>query len=182
MSEPTTETAVFSVRIDGTKEDVWRELTRTDRPQDAMFHTLLHTTGLEPGASYQMRTPNGRHVNAVGEIIEYEPPSRLKQTVRFVSTDDPVVTVTYEISDHPDGGVELCLTVEDLPVGSKVAKTWKGSGGGAFITATLKQIVEEGQASRSTRLMYKFFDVFAPVIAPIVTPKRTRVEHWPMGD
>ncbi len=33
----------------------------------------------------------------------------------------------------------------------------------------------------STRVMYKFFDVLAPVIAPIATPKRTRVEHWPMN-
>lgn len=89
-----TETAVFSIRIDGTKEAVWRELTQTDKPQDAMFHTVLHSTGLQPGASYQMRTPDGRYVNTIGEILEYDPPNRLKQTVRFVRYDDPPVTAT----------------------------------------------------------------------------------------
>ncbi len=177
-----TETAVFAIHINASREAVWAEITRTDKPQDAMFHTVLHSTGLKPGASYQMRTPNGRHVNAVGEILEYDPPARLKQTVRFVRYDDPPVTVTYDIVDAADGGVDLTVTVEDLPLGTKTGTSWKGSGGGDWICATLKQIVEEGQASFSTRAMYTFFDVFAPVLAPLATPKRTRVENWPLGD
>lgn len=177
-----TETAVFSTHINATREAVWAEITRTDKPHDAFFHTVLHTTGLEPGASYQMRTPNGRYVFAQGEILEYEPPTRLKQTVRFVRYDDPPVTVTYSIEDAPEGGVDLVVTVEDIPSGTKTADTWKGSGGGAWTCKTIKEIVEDGQASFSTRLMYKFFDVFAPVIAPLTTPKRTKVEHWPMND
>ncbi|MEL6983787.1 MAG: SRPBCC domain-containing protein [Actinomycetota bacterium] len=176
------ETAVFSIHISGTKEAVWRELVQTDGPQDALYHTILHTTGLEPGASYQMRTPNARYVNTIGEILEYDPPNRLKQTVRFVRFDDPPATATYELVDAPDGGVELTLTLENLPAGTKSAKGWKGSGGGEFVVNTLKQIVEDGHASRSTRWMYRFFDVFAPVLAPLATPKRTRVEHWPLGD
>jgi len=52
----------------------------------------------------------------------------------------------------------------------------------AATVKTLKQIVEDGQASTSTRTMYKFFDVFSPVISPLSTPKRTSVEHWPMND
>ncbi len=177
-----TETAVFSIQIDATKEAVWREITRTDKPQDAMYHTVLHSTGLKPGATYQMRTPSGKYVNTIGEIIEYDPPNRLRQTVRFVRYDDPPVTVTYDIADLPEGGVELTLTVEDLPIGTKSGDGWTGSGGGRWICMTIKQIVEEGQASVSTRMMYKFFDVFAPVLAPLATPKRTRVEHWPLGD
>lgn len=180
MSE--TETAVFSIHINATKEAVWQEITRTDGPQDAMFHTVLHSTGLKPGASYQMRTPNGRYVNAIGEILEYDPPVRLKQTVRFVKDDEPEVTVTYDIVDEASGGVNLTMTIEDLPTGSKTAKGWTGSGGGDWICKTLKQIVEEGQASPSTRAMYWWFDTFSPVIAPIFTPKKTRVEHWPLED
>lgn len=179
MSEP--ETIVYAIHIDGTKEAVWAELTRTDRPQDAFWHTVLHSTGLEPGAVYQMRTPNGRYVNAVGEILEYDRPNRLRQTVRFVRYDDPAVTATYELADAPQGGVDVTVTIEGVPPGTKTGEAWKGSGGVEFIAKTLKQIVETGEASRSTRLMYTFFDVFAPVIAPIATPKRTRVENWPMG-
>lgn len=177
-----TETAVFSTHIDATKEAVWAEITRTDQPQDAMYHTVLHTTGLRPGAQYQMRTPDGRYVNAIGELLEYDPPTRLKQTVRFVRYDDPPVTVTYDIEDAPEGGVDLTITVEDIPVGTKTGNGWKGSGGIDWVGMTLKNVVEDGQAPLSTRVMYKFFDVFAPVIAPLATPKQTKVEHWPMND
>lgn len=175
-----TETAVFSIHIVATKEAVWQEITRTDKPHDAMYHTVLHSSGLKPGASYQMRTPSGKYVNTIGEIVEIDPPNRLKQTVRFVRYDDPPVTITYDIADAPQGGVDLTLTVEDLPVDTKSGDSWKGSGGGKWIVKTIKQIVEDGEASFSTRLMYKFFDVFAPVLAPIATPKQTRVENWPM--
>ena len=72
-----TETAVFSIHIDATKEAVWREITRTDKPHDAMYHTVLHSTGLKPGASYQMRTPNGKYVFTIGEIVEYDGQSRI---------------------------------------------------------------------------------------------------------
>ena len=147
-----------------------------------MFHTVLHSTGLKPGASYQMRTPDGRYVNTIGEILEYEPPTLLKQTVRFARYDDPPVTATYEIEDAPQGGVVLTLTLEDLPVGTKSGDGWTGSGGGAWIIKTIKRIVEDGHAPPSTRAMYKFFDVFSPVLAPLATPKRTRVENWPMDD
>lgn len=129
-----------------------------------------------------MRTPNGRYVNAVGEILEYEPPARLKQTVRFVKYTDPPVTVTYDIADAPQGGVDLTVTIEDIPVGTKSGDSWKGSGGGGRVVKTIKEIVEDGRASPSTRAMYTFFDVFAPVIAPLATPKRTRAENWPMND
>lgn len=175
-----TETQVFTVHIDATKEAVWHELTRTDKPHDAMFHTVLHTTGLQTGASYQMRTPDGRYVNAIGEILGYDPPHRLKQTIRFVRYDDPPVTATYDITDAPQGGVDLTLTIEDIPTGTKTCESWKGSGGGQFVVATVKEIVEAGEAKFSTRAMYKFFDVFAPVIAPLATPKRTKVENWPI--
>ena len=177
-----TETAVFSTHINASKEAVWAEITRTDKPHDAFFHTVLHTTGLKPGATYQMRTPNGRYVFAQGEILEYEPPTHLKQTVRFVRYDDPPVTVTYSIDDAPEGGVTLVVTVEDIPSGTKTADTWTGSGGAAWTCKTLKRIVEDGKAPVSIRAMYKFFDVFGSVLAPLSTPKRTRVEHWPMND
>ncbi len=173
---PRTETVVYSIHIDATKEAVWSELTKTDEPQAAFWNTVLHSTGLEPGAAYQMRTSNGRSVNAVGEILEYDPPNRLKQTVRFTQYDDPPVTATYELADAPQGGVEFTVTVEDVPVDTKTGKSWKGSGGAEFIAKTVKQTVEDGAASLSTRAMYRFFDL----LGPLAVPKRSKVEHWPL--
>ena len=94
-----------------------------------------------------MRTPDGRYVNAVGEILEYDPPNRLRQTVRFVSYDDPAVTATYELADAPQGGVDFTVTLEDVPTGTKTGDSWKGSGGAEFVAKTVKQIVEDGRAS-----------------------------------
>jgi uncharacterized protein YndB with AHSA1/START domain len=177
---PETETAVFATHINATKEEVWRELTRTDAPQDAMYHAVLHTTGLKPGASYQMRTPNGKYVTVVGEILEYNPPVRLRQTVRFVKYDDPPVIVTYDIADSADGGVDLTLTVENIPVGTKTGDSWTGSGGGNWVCKTIKEIVEDGQTSLSTRIMYRMWDTLGPLLAPIANPKHTRAENWPL--
>lgn len=171
-----TETVVFAVHINATKEAVWAELTKTDEPQDAFWHTVLHSTGLAPGASYQMRTPDGRYVNAVGEILEYDPPNRLKQTVRFVRYDDPPVTATYELADAAQGGVDFRVTIEDVPTGTKTGDSWKGSGGAEFLAKTMKLIVEEGRASLFNRAMYRFFDL----VGPLANPKRTKVEHWPL--
>lgn len=171
-----TERVVFSIHINGSKEAVWQELTKTDEPQASLYNTVLHTKGLVPGNRYQMRSPDGRTVNTIGEILECDPPSLLKQTLRFTRMDDPECTITFEIADAAQGGVDLTLTVDDLPVGTKTSKGMTGSGGGDWILKTLKRIVETGKVGLSTRVMYKFFDIFGPT----VLPKRTRVEHWPM--
>lgn len=170
-----TETHMFAVQIDASKEAVWRELTKTDEPNDAFWHTVLHTTGLQPGSTYQTRTPDGRYVNAIGEILECDPPNRLKQTMRFVRLDDPPVTVTYDLTDADQGGVDLTVVVEGVVPDSKSGKSWGGSGGAEFVAKTIKQLVEDGRAPLSIRAMYRFFDL----IGPLGNPKRTRVEHWP---
>ena len=74
--------------------------------------------------------------------------------------------------------MDVTRTVDDLPVDTKTGKSMQGSGGGDFICKTLKQVVEQGRPSFSTRVMYRLFDL----LGPAVLPKRTRVEHWPMDD
>ncbi len=170
------ERTVYSVHIDGTKEAVWHELTRTDQPQAALWNAVLHCAKLEPGSPYQMRTQDGRFVNALGEILACDPPTLLKQSMRFTQLDDPFCTVTYEIADAPQGGVELTLTVDDLRPDTKTGKSWRGSGGAAFVCNTLKRVVEKGKASFSLRAMYGVFGL----LGPLAMPKRSRVEHWPM--
>lgn len=171
------DTLMYSIQINATKEAVWAELTKTDSPQAAFWNTVLHTTGLQPGATYQMRSPDGKYVNTMGTIEEYEPHTRLVQTLRFVRYDEPPCTVTYEIDDAPEGGVTLTVRVDGpAPKDSKTMKGLEGGGGFAWIVKTVKRIVEDGQAPFATRAMYRV----AQVLAPIMEPKSTRVEHWPM--
>jgi uncharacterized protein YndB with AHSA1/START domain len=164
--------AVFRITIAADIQRVWRELTKTDEAQGAIFNAWLHTTGLQPGAPMQMRTGTGQHVIVVGDVVEWDPPRRFVHSHRFTQYDDPVCRVAYDLKPV-DGGVEVTLTVIDLPAGSATAKSM--ASGGTTILKTLKSICETGRPPLGTRLMYWMFDHME-----FVLPKRTRAEHWPL--
>jgi uncharacterized protein YndB with AHSA1/START domain len=164
---------VSKVVIKGRIEDVWREITKTDEPQQAMFNAKMHTIGLAPGAPIQMRTPDNKYTSVVGEILELDPPRRLSHTMKFTTYDDPYCKVTYDL-EEVDGGVEFTLTSEDVPADSKTAKDM--SRGGDFIVKTLKEIVENGKPALSSRILYVLFGV----LGPLMTPKRARASNWPL--
>ena len=166
--------AVYRIVIDGSQQAIFDELTRTDRPLGAIFNARMHTTGLSPGGRMQMRTASGGHVIVDGEVLEYAPPHRFAHTHRFTQHQDPVCKVTYELKPVA-GGVEVTLTVDDLPLGTRTADSMQK--GSAFILENLKAIIERGQAPLKTRLMYGAFDAME-----FVLPARTRTEHWPMRE
>lgn len=175
MSDPSndrSDKAVFRVRIRGTVDDVWRELTRTDRPQWAMFNSVLDTDGVAPGGQLRMRTPNGKFTAVVGEYIEVEKPARLSHTMRFTSYDDPPCTVTYDIEEEAEG-VTLTLTVIKIPLGTKSAKQLRS--GGSFIVNNIKAIIETGRPTLGARMMFAVFGLLAPF-----TPKRLHSDNWPI--
>jgi len=71
------------------------------------------------------------------------------------------------------GGIEVTLTVDDLPLGTKTAKEMES--GGTFILENLKAIVENGRPGFKTRLMYWMFGALE-----FVLPKRTKTANWPL--
>jgi uncharacterized protein YndB with AHSA1/START domain len=164
--------AVFRITIAADIHRVWRELTKTDEAQGAVFNAWLHTAGLVPGAAMQMRTGSGKHVIVVGEVVEWDPPRRFAHSHRFTQYDDPVCRVAYDLKPV-DGGVEVTLTVIDLPAGSATAKSM--ASGGSMILRNLKSICETGRPPLGTRAMYWMFDRME-----FVLPKRTRAQHWPL--
>lgn len=172
MTTPKTESAVFKVTIAGTIEAVWKELTRTDDLQPAMFNTQLHTRGLAPGAKIAMRTKNGKYTGVVGEVLEFDPPRRYAHTFRFTQYDDPPCTVIYELSEVP-GGVEFILRVEDMPVGTKTTKEM--TRGGTMIVNTMKAVIETGKPTLGTRLLFVLFKLMEPF-----SPAKTRSGNWPV--
>ena len=163
---------VFRVVIDGPQEAIFRELTRTDGLLPAIFNSRMHTTGTKPGARMQMRTPSGDHVMVDGEIVEYDPPRRFVHLHKFTTVDDPVCKVTYELKPVT-GGVEVTLTVDDMPLGTKTAKEM--SKGGDFILRNLKSIVETGRPPLGTRIMYAMFGALE-----FMLPARTKSAQWPL--
>lgn len=166
------ERIVFKIFIRGTIEQVWREITKTDEPQQCFFNNMLHTTGLKIGAPIRMRSPNGKYTAAVGDVLEFDPPRRYAISFRFTSYDDPPCQVIHELKEVP-GGVEYQLTLENVPPGSKTERDMRH--GGTMIIHSLKAIVENGRPSFGTRMLFVLFKLMEPF-----TPKRARSENWPL--
>jgi hypothetical protein len=99
---------VSRVVLKGKIADVWREITKTDEPQLAMF----------------------------------------AHTMKFTAYDDPYCRVTGKAMRQ----------------------------GGDFIAATLKAVIETGRPPVLTRMISALFSV----LAPVMTPAKSRSEHWPL--
>ncbi len=164
----------FQVFIRGSIEDVWHEITRTDRPIPAFFNTRMDTARLAPGSKLAMRSPDGKYTGVVGSILAFEPPRRFAHTFKFTNYDDPECCVTYEL-EEADGGVQFTLTIGDLPEGTKTAKQMLQ--GGKMIVNTLKHVIETGRPSLGTRLLFGIMKLTAPL-----TPKKCLSENWPVSE
>ena len=167
-----TERAVFETHIKGTIEEVWRQITKTDEPQECFFNMHMDTSSGELGVGkpIRMRTKSRKYTGAIGDVLEFDPPHRFAHTFKFTHLDDPECTVIYELRES-EGGVAFRMTLEDLPVGTKTAKQMKK--GGTMILSTLKAMVERGRPSLSTRSLFVLFRAME-----ITSPESTRSEHW----
>ncbi|NKB86740.1 MAG: hypothetical protein GKS06_00770 [Acidobacteria bacterium] len=169
---PETETFVSKIFIAGSIDAVWREITKTDEPQGAMFNNRMHTDGLALGGQIRMRTPDGKYTGVIGEILEFDPPHRFAHTFRFTHLEDAECVVSYDLKEV-DGGVEFTLTSKGVAVGSKTAKQMKSGGG--FICKTLKAIVEKGRLPLHVWTIYHVLKALS-----FMAPAATKSENWPL--
>lgn len=169
---PESNTAMFSVLIRASLEDVWHEITKTDEPIACFFNTQMHVAQLAPGSKLAMRTADGKYTGVVGEILEVIPLKRFSHTFRFTNFDDPPCKVINEL-EEVDGGVQFTLTIEELTPGTKSAKQMLQ--GGKMIVNTLKSVMETGKPSFGVRCLYGLFKLLQPF-----SPKQCRSENWPV--
>ncbi len=168
-----TEKSIFKIFIRGSIDAVWREITKTGEPQACFFNMQLHTPGLKKGNPIQMRTKSNRFVGVIGEVLEFDPPYRYSHTFRFTHLDDPPCVVTYELKPVTNG-VEFTMILDQMTKGTKTTKQMVQ--GGNWIINTLKSVVETGKPSFGVRMLYRLFGW----LEPLMSPKRTRVENWPL--
>jgi uncharacterized protein YndB with AHSA1/START domain len=121
----------------------------------------------------QMRTPSGKYAIVRGEVVDFDPPRRFAHTHQFTQHGDPFCTVVYDLK-KVDAGVEVTLTVENIPAGTKSANEMMK--GGDFILKNLKAIVETGRPPLGTRVMYAMFGALE-----FVLPAKTKSENWPLN-
>ncbi|MBL9121396.1 MAG: SRPBCC domain-containing protein [Phycisphaerae bacterium] len=163
---------MFHVTINGSIDDVWREITRTDSVIPCFFNMRMHLPeGTRIGGPLRMRSGNGKITGVVGEIVEWNPPRRFAHTFKFTQFDDPPCTVIYELRETGNG-VEFTLTLENVPVGTKTAKQMVQ--GSQWIVDTLKATIE----GKPIPFMMRFVHVMGALTAPF-SPKRCSSERWP---
>lgn len=171
----TDDRAVFRVHINGPRQAVWDEMTKSGEPQAAIFHNVMHTSGgVAPGSTIQMRSKNGKYVGMVGEILEVDPPRRFAHTLKFTHLDEPETVVVYELEEK-DGGTEFTLTVEKLDLSTKTGKSMVQ--GGPMICGVLKSVIENGNAPLMNRVLFGTLGA----LAPVMTPAKCKAEHWPLN-
>lgn len=163
---------VFRIVIQGSVEDVWREITRTDAPIACFFNSKMHVGSLRPGSKVAMRSPDGKYTGVVGEIVEFDPPRRFSHTFKFTNSDDPPCTVVYTL-EPVAAGVEFTLEILDLPIGTKSGKQMVQ--GSRMIVNTLKAVIENGQPALGTRILFGIFKHLQ-----FLSPKRSLSENWPI--
>lgn len=166
--------SISTIFIKGSIDAVWREITKTGEAQKCFFNNVMHTTGLRPGATIQMRSISDKYVAVVGEVLEIDPPHLLSHTFKFTNYDDPQCKVTYKLKEV-DGGVEFTLISEDMLAGSKTEKQM--TSGGEMIAKALKGIVEHGRPPFGTRVLHRVI-----ALMEVFTPAKCKVEHWPLLD
>ena len=130
---------VFRIHIEAPPERVWKEITKTDEAQGAVYNAWLATTVLGEGAPLQMRTGTGKNVIVDGHVLVHRPFTHFAHTHRFTQYEDPVCEVHYLLVEK-DGGTEVTMRIKGCPEGTRTAKDM--AAGGDFILKNLKQLAE----------------------------------------
>ncbi len=94
----------FERRLSGSVETVWRAVTDPDEMR-AWFPTRIEIDEWKVGATLTHHFDDHDIEALPGKVLEWDPP----RTVRFTWGDD---TITFSLSEAPDGGTTFVLTEE----------------------------------------------------------------------
>ena len=167
MTSQTLPDHVCSIVIHVPVEAVWDEITKTGSIQRPLYNTYLDID-LQPGGRLRYLSPDRKRVFVAGEVLEVEPPRRLKHTYLFAMKPEPATVVTWEL-ESVDGGTRVTLTHAGWT--SEHTSPEKHEAGWNEILGLLKSELETGQIPTKTRAIYWIQGLFT-----FALPKTTKVE------
>jgi uncharacterized protein YndB with AHSA1/START domain len=146
----TTSRFVYVTYIRTTPEKLWKALIEPEFTRQFWCETVQESAW-KPGSSWRIMIPDGR-VGDSGEILEIEPERRLVLTWRNEFKPElraeGYSRLTYELEQQGDA-VKLTVIHEMEKPGSKFIEAV--SNGWPVILASLKSLLETGQALEATR-------------------------------
>jgi len=167
MTNTTLPDRVCSIVINVPVQKVWDEITKTGSLQRPVYNTVLDID-LKPGGRLRYSSPDRSRVFVAGEILEVDPPRKLRHTYIFTMAPDPVTEVTWELEEVPEG-CRITLTHAGWTV-EKDAR--KHEAGWIEILGLLKSELETGDIPGKTKLIYWMQGLFLWAM-----PKTTRSSH-----
>lgn len=158
---------ICSIVIQAPVDKVWDEITKTGSLQRPVYNTFLDVD-LQPGGRLRYYSPDRKRVFVAGEVLEVDPPRKLRHTYIFTMKPEPVTEVTWELEEVA-GGCRVTLTHAGW-TDAKDAR--KHEAGWNEILGLLKSEIETGQIPFKTRAMYWVQGKFMWAM-----PGTTRTEH-----
>lgn len=158
---------VCSIVINVPVETVWDEITRTGSVQRPLYNTVLDID-LRPGGRLRYSSPDRKRVFVAGEVLEVDPPRKLRHTYIFTMKPEPVTEVTWLLEPVSEG---CRVTVRHA--GWTTEKDARKHGAGwVEILGLLKSELEVGDIPGKTRFAYRMQSLFMWAL-----PKTTRTEY-----
>lgn len=160
---------VQSIDVEAPIEAIWAEITKVDVVQRPLLDTVLRTT-FEPGEPLRYTTPDGKRTFVVGRITEVRKPVLFSHTYRLTTSSDPPTSVVWTLEDLGTSHVRVSVRHSGWPEGAKSldahSKTW------ARILSELRNVIESGDVSGSTKIRYALMKAFMWAM-----PARTMTEN-----
>ena len=168
MTNPSLPDHVCSILIRVPIRTVWDEITKTGSVQRPLYNTVLDID-LVPGGRLRYYSPDRKHVFIAGEVLEIDPPRRLKHTYIFAMKPEPTTVVTWVLDEVAEG---TRVTVTHAGWTAEHTTPEKHEAGWNEILGLLKSELETGSIPGKTRFLYWIQGLFM-----FALPKTTRTEH-----
>src|SRR4029450_13363855 len=144
MTEQTTQ--VYAIFIRATPEKVWDAITKPEFTAQYFYGSVIDSP-FQAGTPYVGWSADRSMKFVDGEVVESDPPRRLRHTWRAVYDDElatePPSQVTWEIEPQDGGYTKLTVVHDQLEASPKTAENV--AGGWSFILSGLKTLLETGE-------------------------------------